>query len=71
MESMLESLGLLGIGIIWLVVVCLVLIYFLPGIVAIMRHKQNRVSICILNLLAGWTAIGWVAALVWAFSVDR
>lgn len=35
-----------------------------------MNHR-NSGSIFILNLLLGWTFIGWVAALIWAFSNDK
>ena len=45
-------------------------IYFLPTIVALVRHKQNVVSILLLNLFLGWTLIGWIVALVWASTVD-
>lgn len=43
-------------------------IYFLPSIKAFYAHKPNAKSILILNILAGWTVIGWVIALIWAFS---
>jgi Superinfection immunity protein len=46
-------------------IVCL-LIYFLPTFIAWMRGHQNTFAIVVLNILAGWTFIGWVAALVWA-----
>jgi hypothetical protein len=46
------------------------LFYFLPSIVAAARSKRDLVSIFVLNLLLGWTAIGWVIALVWALKVD-
>jgi hypothetical protein len=44
--------------------------YFIPGIVASVRKHRNRTAIGILNLLLGWTLIGWVAALVWALTAD-
>jgi len=44
--------------------------YFLPSIVAIARSKRDAVSIIVLNLFLGWTAIGWVIALVWALKQD-
>jgi hypothetical protein len=28
-------------------------------------------GIVLLNVLAGWTVIGWIIALVWAFSPDK
>jgi hypothetical protein len=45
------------------------LFYFLPSIIAAARSKRDLVSIFILNFLLGWTAIGWVVALVWALKV--
>lgn len=44
--------------------------YFLPSILALARNKRDTVSIFVLNLFLGWTAIGWVIALVWALKVD-
>lgn len=49
----------------WLVSLFL---YFLPSFLA--RHKSSFTSILILNILAGWTFIGWIIALVWALSSD-
>lgn len=45
-------------------------LYFLPAIIAFGRSKRDAVSILVLNLLLGWTAIGWVVALVWALKAD-
>jgi len=45
-------------------------LYFLPAIVAFARSKRDAASIFVLNLLLGWTAIGWVIALVWALRQD-
>lgn len=44
--------------------------YFLPAIVAFSRSKRDAVSILVLNLFLGWTAIGWVIALVWGLRAD-
>ncbi len=58
--------GMLCIGMMGL------LLHFLPTFVAAMRGHQNAVAIFVLNLLLGWTVIGWVVALVWAFTaVER
>jgi hypothetical protein len=43
-------------------------VYFLPGINACMRHHRNESAITALNLLLGWTLLGWVIALVWSFT---
>jgi hypothetical protein len=49
---------------------CGFVLYFLPSIVAFARSKRDAVSILVVNLLLGWTAIGWVIALVWALKQD-
>ena len=54
-------------GVLVLILVILVLgAYFLPSIVAAARKHPNNTSIFFLNLLLGWSVIGWVGALVWA-----
>ncbi|GIW93042.1 MAG: hypothetical protein KatS3mg110_1083 [Pirellulaceae bacterium] len=50
------------------ILLALVLIYFLPAVVAGMRGHHNTAAIFMLNLLLGWTFIGWAIALVWAFT---
>lgn len=47
----------------WLVSLFL---YFLPAFLA--RNKPDFTSILILNILAGWTFIGWIIALIWALT---
>jgi hypothetical protein len=44
--------------------------YFLPAIIAFARSKRDAMSILLLNFFLGWTAIGWVIALVWAVKQD-
>lgn len=39
-------------------------IYFIPSIWAV--GKRNTGAIFALNLLLGWTFLGWVGALIWA-----
>lgn len=46
-------------------------VYFIPLIVADARGKSNKLAIGMLNLLLGWTMIGWVVALVWACTNDK
>jgi hypothetical protein len=38
--------------------------------VAFARSKRDTASIVLLNFFLGWTMIGWVVALVWAFKTD-
>jgi|GEM_PF-2628839 len=44
----------------------LILPYWIPTIVAVMRHVDRKVGIILVNFLLGWTVIGWVGSLVWA-----
>jgi len=55
-----------GLGL-WFV---LLLIYFVPTLVAYYRYKKNFASIVVLNIFLGWTLVGWVVALCWALAVD-
>jgi hypothetical protein len=42
------------------------LVYFIPSLVASTRNQDNRFSIFAINLVLGWTVVGWIGALVWA-----
>ena len=46
-------------------------VYFLPTLVALVREKYDKLSIFLLNFFLGWSLIGWIVALVWAFKNDR
>lgn len=41
--------------------------YLLPTFEALLKKHPNIVSIALVNIFLGWSLIGWVAALVWAF----
>ena len=43
-------------------------VYFLPWAVAYFRGHPSALGILALDLLLGWTVIGWVAALIWSLS---
>jgi len=42
------------------------LIYFLPSLVAAANNSKQGIAIFLLNLLLGWTGLGWIVALIWA-----
>lgn len=44
------------------------MLYFLPTILG--WNKRNVVAIFLLNLLLGWSVLGWIVALIWALSKD-
>lgn len=43
-------------------------LYLAPALVAGLRHHHNHNAILALNLLLGWTVIGWIIALIWALT---
>ena len=45
-----------------------VALYFTPTIIAWLRTHYNRWAILALNLLLGWTVLGWIVSLVWSFT---
>lgn len=46
--------------------VVLTVIYFIPYFIALYRNHNQILPIFLLNLLAGWTFVGWLIALIWA-----
>ncbi|WP_128699313.1 superinfection immunity protein [Candidatus Velamenicoccus archaeovorus] len=57
-----QSFSLLELALIVLMIV----FYFLPTLVAYFRQHKNILAIFVLNLLLGWTVLGWVGSLVWS-----
>jgi hypothetical protein len=53
-----NPLGIILIGLLWA-------LYMLPTILAYSLSNKNLPAICLLNVLLGWTFIGWVVALIW------
>jgi hypothetical protein len=52
------------------IILVLMFLYLVPTFIAAARHRQNRIMIFNVNLLIGWTLIGWIVALVWSLSRD-
>ena len=48
--------------------ILLLVIYVLPIVVAVERDHRNKATIIALNLLLGWTLLGWVGALIWSLT---
>jgi hypothetical protein len=55
-------------GAFFIIIICL-FIYFAPTIIG--WNKKNVGAIFMLNLFLGWTFLGWVVAIIWAFTVDN
>jgi len=62
---MMTWIGTLGLG----TLIVMLFFYFLPTMIALARQHHNGLAIFVLNLLLGWTFLGWVIALIWSFTV--
>ena len=51
--------------------IAIVLAYFVPSLIASIRGHHNEGAIFLLNLLLGWTGLGWVIALIWSATAVR
>ena len=49
-----------------LLVVLFSAFYLQPTLIAFLRQHKNKLAILLLNLLLGWTILGWVVSLVWS-----
>lgn len=52
-----------------IIIALAIIIYFVPTFIA--GGRSQWAAIFALNLLLGWTLLGWVAALVWALALPR
>ena len=55
---------------VWNIIVLIfaIIIYVLPGVIASSREHKNSTAIWVLNIVLGWSFLGWIAALVWSFT---
>lgn len=67
MEALIVGAGVFGFG----SLVVMFIGYFLPWIIALLRGTRSNVGIFFINLLFGWTMIGWIIALIWAIVAER
>lgn len=50
---------------------CMVYVYFLPGVIAMRREYPGTNKVFVACAVAGWTVIGWIAALVFALTLPE
>ncbi len=60
-----------GVILVLLLAAIIMGLYFLPGIIASFRKHHNALPIWLVNIFLGWSFIGWVAALIWAFTAKQ
>ena len=72
--TLLQYIPLIGVSTLQAVAFAVItfglLIYLTPAIVAWRRGVSGCGSIFVLNVLIGWTVLGWMAMLVWAVAGD-
>lgn len=56
MSQILEGMGVLGA----------LMLYLIPSIEADARNSKDAHAITLMNILLGWTVIGWIGAFLWA-----
>jgi hypothetical protein len=49
-----------------LMVLAIVVIYMLPTLIAFGREHPRRQDLTVVNILLGWTLIGWIGVFLWA-----
>ena len=49
-----------------ILIILIVALYMIPTLVANARDHPRRPQITLLNILFGWTLIGWIAVFLWA-----
>lgn len=47
----------------WIVLLAM---YFTPTIIAVLRKHRQTGPIAAVNILLGWTVIGWIGAFIWS-----
>ncbi|MTW20069.1 superinfection immunity protein [Allochromatium palmeri] len=55
----------------WFLSALLILFYLLPTWLAFDQGHRRRVTISVLNVLLGWTVIGWVGLLLWSLTQNQ
>lgn len=59
--------GVAGLMVLLFLLVFGGLLYFLPSLIAVVRHVPSVGSVIVVNLFFGWTFVGWVISLAMAF----
>lgn len=44
----------------------IILIYFIPTMISLIRKHTYKLYIICINILLGWTGIGWLGCLIWS-----
>ncbi len=53
------------------IIMCVLYVYFFPTILAIILGHANARGVAFVNLLLGWTILGWFLTCIWAVDIIR
>ncbi|QQG32320.1 immunity to superinfection protein [Citrobacter phage CkP1] len=51
--------------------IILLIAYFIPTIMALVRSHNSKLAIIVVNILFGWTVIGWIWAFIWSLTGNK
>lgn len=51
--------------------ILIVVSYFIPAIIAMIRSHGSKMAIIVVNILFGWTFIGWIWAFIWSLTGNK
>ncbi len=66
MKDTVTSMVITGVLTVVIIGITALIIYLIPTFIACKRKHTNKVAIILINILLGWTFIGWVGCLIWA-----
>lgn len=46
-------------------VIIAAVLYFIPAIIAFCRDHKSKLAILVVNMIFGWTLLGWLWAFIW------
>ncbi|MGQ9659540.1 MAG: superinfection immunity protein [Thermochromatium sp.] len=55
----------------WFISALLILFYLLPTWLAFDQRHHRRVLIAVVNVLLGWTILGWIGLLLWSMATGH
>ena len=50
------------------IILIVLVFYFIPTIIAISRKHKSMAAIIVVNVLFGWSLIGWLWAFIWSLA---
>lgn len=69
-EFYLNSIFLISVSeILGTYLIVVIILYFIPTVIGF--NTRSAIGIFLLNLLLGWTFVGWIGALIWALSAGN